>query len=147
MTPTEQHDMKHMRLGEWQRAAIERFGPNAMDWTYKCPQCGGRQSARLFCKHGIEPKGRPYSSCIGRWVPSIGACSYSVRHRHDFIFRDPELVVADRHGQWSPTFPFADAKLDLGFEVKRFPTDGPKREPRRFYSRFSKNPMEPEEIE
>lgn len=136
-----------IELKLWHELQTQRFGPDRADWTYQCPQCGGRQSFRLFCRYGIEPKSRPYSSCIGRWVNGIGHCSYSLRLRHEFLIRPPEVRVIFPNQRHVPCFPLADRKLVVDFPIKTVPSDGPKRPANRFYSRFNMDPDNPTILE
>ncbi len=96
---------------DWKKMATEQFGEDPRAWTFCCPRCGSRQNAWLFLHFNIPPKGRPYTSCIGRWVNTIGACDYSIV-MSCLIVVPHRVLVFDADGI-RPVFPFAMAALEV----------------------------------
>lgn len=106
--------MKYNSVKEWQDEAKRRFGPDMMDWKFRCPMCGHVASIRDFKKAGAKSPNCAYQECIGRYTgkgsPKEGDdsgcdwCAYGLFG----IPREHDTVVAD-DGKEIDVYPFADA--------------------------------------
>jgi len=88
---------------EWRKKGKELYGENARDWKFRCPACGHIQTAQDFRDNDIDPNGKVYYSCIGRWVPGNG-CDWTLGglltiHTLEVIGEDDSKI---------PVFEFAD---------------------------------------
>lgn len=74
----------------WVAEGEALFGPNRADWCFLCPCCGRAQNARTFLAHGVDPKGKVFQSCVGRFIPdAIPPCRFTLNG----IIRFPTRVV------------------------------------------------------
>jgi hypothetical protein len=58
--------MRKTTLEQYQADAIERFGPDMMNWKFVCPACGHVASVADYKAAGA-PEGTVGFSCVGRW--------------------------------------------------------------------------------
>ncbi len=65
--------MKTMTAEEWRAEATRLFGADPKSWRFKCPACGHEQGSQEFKDAGVDPNGRAYFSCIGRWTGGVDA--------------------------------------------------------------------------
>lgn len=56
---------KVVKIKDWHKELIARFGKNHKDWKFICPACGHIQSISDFMEIDIDPN-YAYSNCIGR---------------------------------------------------------------------------------
>lgn len=107
--------MKTMTLEEWRAEGTRRFGADPKSWRFKCPACGHEQGIQDFRDAGVEPNGRVYFSCIGRWTGGVdafseeaeqaGPCDYTCG---GLIPLGPINVITDEEGTKVNVFGFAD---------------------------------------
>lgn len=91
---------------EWLKEGENRFGADRREWKFKCPQCGGIQSAQDFIDAGVEsPESKFYFSCIGRWVDGRG-CDWTLGG----LFQIHEAEVITNDGEICPVFEFAETE-------------------------------------
>lgn len=89
---------------DWIAELKKRFGNDAKNWAFKCPQCGHIQTIQDFIDHKIdEPESKVMFSCIGRYVKNIG-CDWTLGgllkiHTYSVFC----------NGKVSPVFEMADA--------------------------------------
>ena len=93
---------RKVSLGEWRNEGRKLFGEDIKGWQFQCPVCKGIQTANLFRKHNIDPNGKVYFSCIGRWVNNIG-CDWTLGG----LFLIHTLEVQNEAGEYCPVFEFA----------------------------------------
>lgn len=94
--------------GEWMDEGVRRFGPNKLDWVFRCPACGRKQSARDFVKLGVDPTGVVFKVCIGRYKPpSSDPWVQPCRCTLDALVRFPRVVVLYQDSEM-PVFEYAD---------------------------------------
>ena len=74
-----------MTKEEFTKEAIKRFGPDPMNWKFKCPSCGYVASVQDYKDAGAH-SGNAGFSCIGRYLPGHcqdaftkgpGPCNYA----------------------------------------------------------------------
>ena len=58
---------RNITKDEWIAEGTRLFGDDMTQWKFVCPNCGGVQTGQDFRDRGIEPKGKVYFSCIGRF--------------------------------------------------------------------------------
>jgi hypothetical protein len=62
----------------WIKSLKEKFGEDAKNWKFKCPNCEGIQSAQDFIDSGAkESADNVYYNCIGRYVEGKG-CDWTL---------------------------------------------------------------------
>lgn len=66
-----------MTREEWQKEAIDRYGPDIWDWCFICPSCGHAASILDWKKAGA-PSDAVAFSCVGRWLDA-GSVAAEVR--------------------------------------------------------------------
>jgi hypothetical protein len=74
-----------MTYEEWRAEAVKRFGPDPMNWKFKCPSCGYVASAADWKNAGDEKGTMIAFSCLGRLTGSKkeifdktgGPCNYA----------------------------------------------------------------------
>lgn len=93
--------LKTSSLEEWKSEAKNRYGENSDDWKFECPHCHQTQSKRDFKDNDVEPEGRFYFSCIGRWVEGRG-CNWTLGGL--FQIHTREVIAED--GSKVPVFDF-----------------------------------------
>lgn len=94
---------------QWLKEGNDLFGPNFMNWKFKCVHCGTSQSARDFIAAGLlkeEIESYLGFSCIGRFDNSKG-CDWTLGglfqiHTLEVIFPDSDAGI--------PIFEFAKVK-------------------------------------
>lgn len=102
---------------EWIQEGLRLFGPNKRDWAFRCPLCGQVQSVRDFLRHGLDPQGKVFNTCLGGLLsPSL----LPPRRRCDLAFERLEglaLVFVIYKGKNIPVFPFANP-VQVCFKVR-----------------------------
>lgn len=99
---------------QWQDAARERYGSDAMSWKFRCPSCGHVASVQDWKDSGA-PEGAVAFSCIGRYVnaPGVadkafkkagGPCNYT----GGGLFKLNPVSVKAEDGSLHSMFDFAD---------------------------------------
>jgi len=96
-------ERKHITQEEWLADGNARFGEDRSLWKFKCVRCGHVQTARDFRDIGVDPDGRVYFSCIGRWKEGVG-CDWTLGG----LFQIHAVEVRLENGQTVPAFEFAD---------------------------------------
>ncbi len=96
---------------EWLDEAQALFGPDAKDWTFRCPQCGLESSGHDFIataeRLGVKSTAstRLGQECLGRLDPTVG-CDWAAYG----LFRGPwEVTDVPDDGRSIWCFPFAEA--------------------------------------
>lgn len=103
-------DQRRVTLAEWSAEAVRRFGPDTLNWRFKCPSCGYVASVRDWKNAGAHSTSAGYS-CIGRWLGSKqeiftkqgGPCNYA----GGGLFRLNPVIVVHEGGEETPVFEFA----------------------------------------
>jgi hypothetical protein len=106
-TVTESRNRK-LTQAELVAEACERFGPDPMDWAFKCPRCGDVATARDFPEGFRERVGQ---ECIGRHRGALrgpvgkrsgrGQADRGCDWAAYGLFRGPwEIVMPDGHSAW-----------------------------------------------
>jgi hypothetical protein len=57
-----------MTLEEWEKLGTEKFGPDKMQWKFKCPVCGHVASAQDYKDAGAPEEAAAFA-CVGRYLP------------------------------------------------------------------------------
>lgn len=106
--------MNTMTAEEWRAEGTRRFGSDPKSWKFKCPICGHEQDSQEFKDAGVEPNGRVYFSCIGRWTGGVdafreaadkgGPCNYTCGG----LIRLGPINVIDAEGAKVNVFGFAE---------------------------------------
>lgn len=74
-----------LTYAEWHAEGEALFGPDEMQWRFKCPSCGHVATPNDW-KDAGAPEGAVAFSCVGRWMPkstgeifdrSGGPCNYA----------------------------------------------------------------------
>jgi hypothetical protein len=97
---------------EWKAEAIKRFGPDPLNWKFKCPSCGHVASVQDY-REARAPQGAVAFSCIGRYKGSTkelgdksgGPCNYT---GGGLLNLNP--VSVDIDGKITNVFAFAEEK-------------------------------------
>ena len=64
-------------MNEWKKEAERRFGPNKMNWKFKCPSCGHVQSLKDFKDANIEPE-CAVTNCASRYdLGGVKTCKWT----------------------------------------------------------------------
>lgn len=95
--------MKTQTEQEFMDQGEKLYGKDMKKWKFKCPYCGGHQTAQDFINAGKDPNGYVYFSCIGRYVEGQG-CDWTLGG----LFQIHKKEVISDDGQKSPVFEFAD---------------------------------------
>ena len=88
---------KQIKLEDWKKEAIDKYGENKENWEFQCPSCGGIQTLKEFQENKIEDsESKFYFSCIGRWVENRG-CKWTLGglfkiHKTEVITPDNDKV-------------------------------------------------------
>ena len=92
----------------WLKMARDRFGDDDRKWVFRCPACGTNQSAAMFMKFKIPPRGRAYKACIGGFLQPnrIGACTYHIAKSP--IRLGTKFAVIDLYGVPQQVFDFGE---------------------------------------
>lgn len=81
--------------GEWMDEGARHFGPDRGKWVFRCLGCGREQGAMDFVRQGIDPTGKVFMSCLGRFLPPSDD-PWLQRHCRFTLgdaFRFPKVVV------------------------------------------------------
>ena len=81
-------DAKHVvGMEQWVAEGIQLFGEDKSKWKFICPNCGNIQTGEDFRKIHVDPSGKVYFSCIGRFMThgevgdigdKISPCNYTL---------------------------------------------------------------------
>ena len=95
-----------MTTDEWRQEATRRFGPDKLDWKFKCPACGHIQTPRDFKDGGKEPE-RAATCCASRF--GLGGSKTCKWTTGGFLKFNATYVIDD---EFCPhlVFDFADAE-------------------------------------
>lgn len=96
---------KTIPLINWLKQGEEKFKTkDVKQFKFKCPNCGGVQSAQDFIDNNIEESSdKFFFSCIGRWVKERG-CDWTLGG----LFQIHETEVISDEGKKVPVFEFAE---------------------------------------
>lgn len=105
--------MKYNSVEEWNNEAKRRFGPDYLNWKFRCPMCGHVASIQDFKNAGAKSPNAAYQECIGRYMgkgaPKEGdssGCNWAAYGLFG-IPREHDTVVAE-DGHEVHVYPFAD---------------------------------------
>jgi len=92
-------------LEEWKKRGEEKFKTSDIkQFKFKCPSCGGIQSAQDFIDAKIEgASDKFFFSCIGRWVKDRG-CDWTLGG----FLTIHKTEVTNSEGKNIPVFEYAD---------------------------------------
>lgn len=101
---------------EWLAEAVRRFGPDPLQWRFRCPVCGNVQTPGEFkvLKVGLDPQ-MAYLNCKGRYLDrqrrafgrnERGAPGSHCDYASGGLLKVGRVVVLD--GVEHNVFPFAD---------------------------------------
>jgi hypothetical protein len=106
---------------EWMEEGKRLFGPNRQNWNFRCPACGRSQNALDFIKNHIDPRGRVFMTCIGRFMPvSEDPWAVKCRFTLEGLIRFPRVVVLFGEGDKEleiPVFEYAVPKIVSPFDL------------------------------
>jgi len=93
---------------EWMEEGRRLFGPDRQNWAFRCPACGCRQNALDFIRRRIDPRGRVFMTCFGRFLPVsedpwVIRCRFSLEGLPQF-----SRVVVVYEGREIPVFEYAE---------------------------------------
>lgn len=93
--------MQQLTLKQWKAQGEALYGPNFMDWKFRCPNCGLSLDGEMYRGKADSPE-RAYSECIGRYDKKQGCdwAAYGLFSTHK--------EVADSKGGWTHVFDFWD---------------------------------------
>lgn len=129
---------------EWVREGVRLFGPNKLDWIFRCPACGQLQSCSDFMRHKVDFQGRVFQNCLSIYLHSVQdsgrrPCRFRlVRPRSVptlyVQYRDMEVPVFEFYDPKAPAFKVreggATTSLDLQSALDLQPEDqGEKKAP------------------
>lgn len=103
-----------MTQAEWAAEGVKRFGPDKMNWKFKCPVCQVQTTVQEYFDSGAE-SGHVGFSCIGRFKdtyrdkvnPSSQPCNYA----GGGLFKLNPITVVFDDGEEIDYFEFGDAIL------------------------------------
>ena len=91
-------------MDEWKKEATRRFGPDKMNWKFKCPACSHIQSMRDFSNAHLEPE-RAITNCASRYgIGGIKTCKWTTGG----FLRFNQTYVIDKEYFPHLVFDFAD---------------------------------------
>jgi hypothetical protein len=101
-----------IKVSEWLRQGLELFGPDTLQWRFRCPACGNVQTGAEFQALGVDPQSA-YQQCIGRHTGNqprqVKPDSTKIKSPCDYaaygLFRFGDLVISET-GKPVPVFPF-----------------------------------------
>ncbi len=67
MTQTNLPPRKDITQEQWLEEGRQLFGNDMKQWKFVCPNCGNVQTSQDFRDRGIDPNGKVFYSCIGRF--------------------------------------------------------------------------------
>jgi hypothetical protein len=102
--------MKKMTADEWNVEGTKLFGKSRVKWKFRCPSCGGTQTAADFLPHKNKfPVSAAVVMCKGNFLPEpkiIGSappCRFqSMESKNEEL-----ILVTNDDGKEIPTLPFA----------------------------------------
>ncbi len=102
----------------WIAEGLRLFGSDKRSWAFRCPACGQVQTVADFLKHGVDPQGKVFMACLGRFIAPVAApgrkpCSYTLGG----LVRFPRLLVS-YEGRRIPVFEFAEPAPQIHFKVR-----------------------------
>lgn len=95
--------VRTISVEKWREKGKELYGEDAKKWKFRCPMCGHIQTAEDFRNNNLDPDGRVYYSCIGRWVRGSG-CDWTLGG----LLTVHTLEIITEDGNKVPVFEFAD---------------------------------------
>jgi hypothetical protein len=101
-TTTTERTWRQLTQADFAAIAIDRFGPDPLDWAYTCPNCGDVARVRDF------PPGKRHSAgveCIGAHIAAARGCTWTA---YDQPNPGPWTVQLP-DGQLARCFALADA--------------------------------------
>lgn len=71
---------KVLKVEDWKKELVSRFGENTDNWKFVCPACGHIQTPADFKAIGKDEQ-LAYTDCIGRYTDTADkkACTYTIR--------------------------------------------------------------------
>lgn len=96
---TQEKTRSVMSIEEFENLGKKLYGDDKSKWRFRCVKCGHIQTAQDFRDIGVDPNGKVYFSCIGRWKKGEG-CDWSLGG----LFTIHEREIMDENGKTMPVF-------------------------------------------